>query len=76
MNNFEARVFTVCTFGSECAPNGSMRAVIVPDWPGTTADSSRNFSSPGANSSSSGMRATVKVAPGARSSRATVVGAA
>ena len=54
-------------------PSGEA-AVMVPDRPGKTSDASRNSSSPGVNSSSSGMRETVKLSPGLSLSRVTVTG--
>ena len=56
-------------------PSGDT-AVTTPVWPGWTAASSRKSSRPGVNSSSSGMRVTVKLVPTATADRATRSGAA
>ena len=50
-------------------------AVMTPERPGTSEEVSRNSRMPGANSSSSGMRLTVKPRPTGNESSATVSGA-
>ena len=57
------------------AVDAILAAVTIPVQPGRSDDSSRNSSSPGVNSSSSGMRLTVNLPPMSRSHSAIASGA-